>query len=142
MNTFILSNKTIPDINTFHKAVKSIIPDFSGFNIEDGVITVELLVEVTQDLIDQIEAIVPPTPPVPDVTPRQIRLALLNSGVLLTDIENAINTLPEPQKTQALIAWEYSTAFQRNNPFVLSIGTMLGWSDEQIDALWALAATL
>lgn len=60
INSFILSSKIIPDINLFHKVVKSIVPEFSGFNIEDGVVTVELNVAVTQVLIDQIEAIVPP----------------------------------------------------------------------------------
>lgn len=79
---------------------------------------------------------------IPDVTPRQIRQALVLMGVSLTDINNALNSLPEPQKTLAMVEWEYSIAFQRHRPLVESVGVMLGWSSGQLDSLWRLAATL
>lgn len=60
MNTFILSTKIIPDLRKFHNLVASIVPEFDGFNKEDNEITVVLKVQVTQDLINQIEAIIPP----------------------------------------------------------------------------------
>jgi hypothetical protein len=80
--------------------------------------------------------------PLNDVSPRQIRLALLRSGVTMTQIEDAIGTLPEPIKSYALIEWEFSLAFKRTNPLVDDIGLLLGWSKEQLDALWLSASKL
>lgn len=78
----------------------------------------------------------------PDVTPRQCRQALILSGVTMQQITDALNTLPSPQKELALAEWEYSTMFIRSNALVTSVGLMLGWTDQQLDDLWLLAATL
>lgn len=86
---------------------------------------------------------VPPAQAIPpNVTPRQIRQALILSGVSMQMIDGAIAALPEPHKSLAQIEWEYSTAFIRTNPFVIQIGQALGWTSEQIDNLWKLAASL
>jgi hypothetical protein len=77
-----------------------------------------------------------------DVTPRQIRQALVLSSVSMQQIEDALNALPEPNKSMAKIEWEYSIAFKRDRPFVAAVGQLLGWSNAQIDALWQLAASL
>jgi len=84
----------------------------------------------------------PPAKVIPDVTPRQMRSALLLNGITDDQITAAINTLSSPQKDLAMIAWEYSTAFQRNNPFTIQVAAMLGWTDDQLDQLWYFAATL
>lgn len=90
--------------------------------------------------------LIPPDPnqiPVPDsVTPRQIRQALIISGVSLSQIDDALNSLSEPVKSLARVEWEYSIAFQRNRPLVRQVALMLGWTDEQLDNLWKLAASL
>ena len=79
---------------------------------------------------------------IPDVTPRQIRQALILAGVTMQEIDDAINMLPEPQKSLALVEWEYSVAFIRSNPLVESIGMILGWTEEEIDELWVMAKRL
>jgi hypothetical protein len=79
---------------------------------------------------------------IPDVTPRQIKCALVLSGISLQQIEDALNTLPEPQKSLAKIEWEYSISFQRDRPLVGAVGQMLGWTGEQLDNLWIFAGTL
>lgn len=84
----------------------------------------------------------PYTPPIPDVSPRQIRLALIASGVSLASIDAAIATLPSPNNSIAQATWDYSLAFERTNPMVAELGAMLGWSSAQLDALWNLAAGL
>lgn len=78
----------------------------------------------------------------PNVTPRQIRQALILSGVSMAAIDAALNSLPEPAKSFAKIEWEYSTAFIRSNKFVVQVGQMLGWNSAQLDALWVLAGSL
>lgn len=79
---------------------------------------------------------------IPDVTPRQMRQALILSGVSMEAIDTALNGLSEPTKSLAKAEWEYSLSFQRNRPLVQQVGQMLGWTSEQLDALWEFAATL
>ena len=77
-----------------------------------------------------------------DVTPRQIRQALILSGVSIQNIEAALASLPEPTRTLAQVEWEYSIAFQRNRPLVAQVGVLLGWTPQQLDDLWKFAASL
>lgn len=85
----------------------------------------------------------PPPPPYvpPAVTMRQARLALLGAGVL-PQVDAAINSLPEPQKSAARITWEYSAEVQRHNGLVSQMAPALGLTEAQIDALFIQAATL
>lgn len=91
------------------------------------------------------ESFTPPPPPAPTVpsaiTMRQARLALLGAG-LLTSVDTAINSLPEPRKSAAKITWEYSTEVQRHNGLVSQLGPALGLSDAQIDAMFIQGAAL
>ena len=85
----------------------------------------------------------PPAPEcIPDATPRQFRQALVLMGISVNQIEAALDQLPEPTRSLAQIEWEYSTAFIRTNPLVAQVGQLLGWTSEQLDALWKLAKTL
>lgn len=81
-------------------------------------------------------------PNIPQVTARQIRRGLLTYGLTEATILAALNTLPEPTKSTALIEWEYSNEFFRNNPFVPMVGQMLGWNEDQLDELWLVAGAL
>jgi len=76
-----------------------------------------------------------------EVTMRQARLALLQAN-LLAIVATAIAGLPSPQKEAATIEWEYSQTVARNRPFVLMLGAALGLSEEDLDDLFILAATL
>ena len=85
---------------------------------------------------------VPVVVAVPEVvTMRQARLALLGAG-LLAQVDAAIASMPEPQRTAASIEWEYSNALQRSNPFVSQLGAALGLDDAAIDAMFVEAAKL
>lgn len=79
---------------------------------------------------------------IPDVTPRQIRQALILSGITMQQIEDALGSLDEPVKSLARIEWEYSVAFQRNRPLVSQVAAMLGWTETQVDGLWLFAGSL
>ena len=76
------------------------------------------------------------------VTARQIRRALLSVGLNEATIVGALNTLPEPTKSAALIEWEYSNEFFRTHYLVPMVGQMLGWNTQQLDELWVLAGKL
>lgn len=77
----------------------------------------------------------------PSVTMRQARLALLSAGKLAA-VESFITGLPEPQKTAAIIEWEYSNEVQRHNGFVAQLGPALGLSETDLDVLFVTAAGL
>lgn len=104
-------------------------------------------IEVTDDCFGGYELVdgqwqQPPTPvQIPqEVTMRQARLALLDAG-LLANVQPAINSLNEPDKTKAQIEWEYSNALQRSNPFVTTLGTALGLDSTALDTLFIQANT-
>lgn len=83
-----------------------------------------------------------PVSPIYNVTPRQMRIALVMSGISLSTIDAMIDSLPEPNKSVAKITWEYSVEFQRNNPLLTLMAPTLGLTSEQVDQLFILAATL
>lgn len=81
-------------------------------------------------------------PPVPSsVTMRQARIALLNAG-LLSQVDAAIESLPEPQKSRVRIEWEYSNTVERNGTIIPSLAHAMGLDDEQIDGLFVEAEKL
>ena len=75
--------------------------------------------------------------PIVPISPRQIRQALTRAG-LRAAVEGAVAGGDQDLKDW----WEFSTAFERLNPQVTAMGAALGQSPEQLDALWALGATL
>ena len=83
----------------------------------------------------------PPAQPAPiptQVTMRQARLALLQSGLLQT-VTNAIaNGTDEAMK----IEWEYATEVDRDWPSLVTLASSLGMTDSDLDNLFVLAASL
>lgn len=75
------------------------------------------------------------------ITMRQVRLALLQAG-LLSNVEAAIAALPEPERTAAHIEWEYATEMKRDHTLISTLAVGLGLSAEQIDNLFQAAVAL
>lgn len=75
------------------------------------------------------------------VSMRQCRLALLADGTL-ANVDVAIASLPEPDKSAAQVEWEYAATVQRTSPFVASLGMAIGYDDAKMDALFEAAADL
>lgn len=71
------------------------------------------------------------------VSPLQAKMALLNAG-LLDEVEATVaNSSRDVQ-----LAWTNAQSFERNSPLIASLSSALGLSAQQIDDLFALAATL
>ena len=81
-------------------------------------------------------------PDIKPVTPRQIRQAWILSGRSLDMIDSVINTLPEPNRSLAKAEWEYSTLVFRNNKLVGMLGSLAGFTADQLDDLWNFAYKL
>lgn len=76
------------------------------------------------------------------VSTRQAHEALIDAG-LDTAIEDYIAAIANPGQRKKASNWYLrSQTFERNNRFLLSVVTALGWTDEQVDALFVAAASL
>ena len=79
----------------------------------------------------------------PTVVPDEIQLwrirTVLKLLLLESQIETAIETLPEPSKTGAKYIWNYGTTVERSSQTVLLLQSVLQLTDEQVDDLFIQA---
>ncbi|KGO89727.1 hypothetical protein [Flavobacterium suncheonense] len=76
------------------------------------------------------------------VSQRQLRTQLALQGIPFSDIENAIQSLPEPDRKIAEIAWDYAVTFERYSPLLISLSGMLGLSVTDVDNIFTNASLL
>jgi hypothetical protein len=98
--------------------------------------------DIVSEIVSFEEGVFTPQTYPQSVTPRQMRIALVLSGISLATIEGMIESLPEPQRSITRITWEYSIEFQRNNQLLVSMAPALGLTEVQVDDLFLLASTL
>lgn len=88
------------------------------------------------------EFVPPPTVVVPaSVTMRQARLALL-AAEKLGMVDVAITSLPSPQREAAQIDWEFAATVDRASPTTMLLAQALSMTDDELDQLFMLAASL
>jgi hypothetical protein len=90
---------------------------------------------------------IPIPPGIPTVvTMRQARLALLQFPYedtnMLEVINSTIANMPGGDGDTALIEWEFAGTVERNSSIVQSMSVSLGLTEEQLDTLFTLAASL
>jgi hypothetical protein len=91
-----------------------------------------------------------PQKPTPDpvslipqaVSMRQARLALLQAGILATVDQVIAGITPTEAQQKIKIEWDYATEVDRQWPTLLALQSTLELTDEQVDDLFILAATL
>lgn len=71
-----------------------------------------------------------------NVTPYQAKVVLMEQG-FLDEVEAAVAASTDP-KTK--LAWTNAIQYQRLSPLVIEMQAALGWTDEQLDALFEAAA--
>lgn len=74
---------------------------------------------------------------IPPISPRQIRQALTRAN-LRSQVEAAVAAGSQGLKDW----WEFATVFEREHLMVVAMGDSLGQTPAQLDALWALGASL
>lgn len=102
---------------------------------------------IAADMGDELPMELPLEPqpaPMPAITARQLRLALLGLGLTGAQVEAQIAAMPgtPAQREAAMIEWEYATTYQRDHPLVALLGAALGMTEAQIDNAWHGAAAL
>ena len=78
---------------------------------------------------------------VAEITPKQLRLVLLENGINAKAVETAIASIPdETAREVAGIEWNYATGYARTNKNLIMIATdLLGLDALQIDTMWQSA---
>lgn len=77
------------------------------------------------------------------ITNRQLRLALIEKGISLASVDQAINAVQDTTLREKLtVLREYSGDFARHDEQLQMMATALNISDEQLDAIFILWATL
>lgn len=111
-------------------------------NWYDGCIIVGSTTEILPDEVVETQHVRAATPedlPVPDeVSPRQLRLALLDMGLL-----DQVEALVVQADRAVQIMWEYSITYERSHPAWEQMGAMLTppATAQDIDVVFRLAAT-
>lgn len=75
------------------------------------------------------------------VTMRQARLALMSAGLLST-VNTIVAGMTGPAGDAARIEWEFSSTVERHRGLVSQLGSALGLTETQVDALFVTASTL
>jgi hypothetical protein len=77
------------------------------------------------------------------VTMVQARKAMILSGVSIATVNGAIAGIANAQARElAQTDWEYSATVRRDSGLIASLGAGLNLTNDQIDAMFVLAATL
>lgn len=77
-------------------------------------------------------------PPIPySISPRQVRLLLLQQGML-----DQVEAMIAGRDRATQITWAYALEFRRDDPKLVELATDVGLSDQQIDQFFIAAAAL
>lgn len=109
-----------------------------------GKVAVRRHVEMVEGLPKWIEDVEDaPPPPFPDLTRRQVRLALLSIGISREDVNAQIELIEDPEeRVYSMIEWEDANSFKRDHPLVDNLAAAFALPAEQVDNLWHWAAAL
>jgi len=77
------------------------------------------------------------------LVPQEVQLWRIRTIIKLlqleTQIENAIDAMPEPTKTAATYIWKYGTTVERSSQTILLLQSAIQLTDEQVDDLFIQA---
>jgi len=73
----------------------------------------------------------------PSLSPRQIRLALLQAGITEEMVDEKLADNPA-----GMIEWKHATVFERNHPLIEALAGGFDLSVEELDQMWQAAAKL
>jgi hypothetical protein len=77
------------------------------------------------------------------ISARQIRLWLVQHGIALTQIDNAIDDIEDPSTREVVrIEWEFAPYVERNHPWLIPLAESLGLTPEQVDQAFIEASNI
>lgn len=79
----------------------------------------------------------------PKITARQVRLWLLQNGINLETVYQAINSIEDSNiRNSVAVEWEYAPYIERNHSMLVPLAQTLGLSESDIDRAFSEAANL
>lgn len=100
------------------------------------------LFEVSDSDIPESHQFVSPDFTIESVTKLQLKLALIDFGIMPSSILIAINQIENVTVRETFLTlWNDAVIFERNNTSLISMAGTLGLTSEQVDALFRLAST-
>ena len=77
------------------------------------------------------------------VSARQIRLYLVRQGIQLSQVDAAIDAIPDAQaREECRVEWDYAPYVNRAHPMLIPLAAALGLSESQVDEAFREAAGL
>jgi hypothetical protein len=77
------------------------------------------------------------------ISARQIRLWLIQNGVSLQSVTDAINTIEDPVLRDTIsIEWEYAPYIEKNHPMLIPLAQILGLNEADVYRAFSEAALL
>lgn len=87
---------------------------------------------------DEINERLPKPPTI--CTPRQFRLALIEFGLSLDQIQSMLESIPDNlERAKALVEWEYSIEIKREHPLINTFASQLGLTETDLDNIFFLS---
>jgi hypothetical protein len=126
-------NQAEPDFDPFTQRLEEVITE-TDTEIQRGWNVVDLTTEEQAQFLSDWRATA-------SVSMRQARLALIEQG-FISQVQDAIALIPEPDKSKIEAEWEYASTVERGSVWVATLQPALGLTDEQMDNLFKLAGTL
>lgn len=81
--------------------------------------------------------------PIDKISARQVRLWLINRGIPLQAVYDAINSIEDQSIRDSVnIEWEYAPYIERNHPMLIPLAQSLGLSETDIDRAFIEASSL
>lgn len=78
----------------------------------------------------------------PVLSPKQIRQQLFMDGNL-SKVQLAIDSLADPQKTMAQLAWDYASEFLHDDPLMTQLAPAVGYdTPEKVQAFFTAASKM
>ena len=108
----------------------------------DGMHTWEVRDE-TGDIIgiNQSESLASSVPE--NISARQIRLWLIRHGISLSQVDLAINAIPDQlQRDSVRVEWDYAPYVERSHPMLIPLATYLGLTEQQVDQAFIEASSI
>lgn len=112
------------------------IPIPPGKRIASYTYVIDGYVAIATPVFEDIPVYIPES-----VSRAQGKAALLNAG-LLEMVENYIDSLTGEEKIRASLAFNETTEWRRDSPFLAQAASALGLSEQQLDNLFLVASNI
>lgn len=91
--------------------------------------------------INQSDTLAPPIPE--SISARQIRLWLVRHGISLSQVDSAIDAIPDQlQRDSVRVEWDYAPYVERSHPMLIPLAVALGLTEEQVDQAFIEASSI